>query len=108
MEEISWNDFAKVELRVGKIVDVQPFPEAQKPAFKLEVDFGAELGTRKSSAQITDYYSKELRVSSSCFMISPTVRSNRSAIMIASVGRSGTLTGIAQQVVRGSSRVPLR
>lgn len=59
MSEISWNDFERVELRVGTIVRVEPFPEARKPAFKLWIDFGAELGERKSSAQITDLYDSE-------------------------------------------------
>jgi len=59
MNEISWNDFEKVELRVGRIVDVKPFPEARKPAYILSVDFGADIGTRKSSAQITDLYQAE-------------------------------------------------
>lgn len=58
MEQISWNDFEKVELRAGTIIDVQDFPEARKPAYKLTIDFG-ELGTRRSSAQITDVYKKE-------------------------------------------------
>lgn len=56
MVNIGWDDFTRVELRVGRIVDAQPFPEARKPAYVLKVDFGPELGTRKSSAQITDHY----------------------------------------------------
>lgn len=56
METIEWADFAKVELRVGRIVSAQPFPEARKPAYILQVDFGPELGIKKSSAQITQLY----------------------------------------------------
>ncbi len=59
MAEISWSDFEKVELRVGTIVSVDEFPEARKPAWKLTVDFGDDVGTRQSSAQITDRYSAE-------------------------------------------------
>lgn len=59
METIAWEDFAKVELRVGRIISVKDFPEARKPAYILEVDFGTELGTRKSSAQITHLYKPE-------------------------------------------------
>lgn len=59
MEEISWNDFEKVALCAGTIIDVQAFPEARKPAYIVTVDFGEKLGTRKSSAQITDLYSME-------------------------------------------------
>ncbi len=58
MTEISWADFEQVELRVGIIIDVQPFPEARKPSFKLQIDFGA-FGVRRSSAQITENYTRD-------------------------------------------------
>lgn len=57
--EITWNDFEKVEMRVGTILEVQDFPEARNPAYKLTIDFGPDLGTRRSSAQITKRYTKE-------------------------------------------------
>lgn len=56
---ISWEDFERVELRVGRVVSARPFPEAHKPAYVLEIDFGEEVGVRKSSAQITDLYTAE-------------------------------------------------
>lgn len=56
MDTITWGDFAKVELRVGRILSAAPFPQARKPAYVLEVDFGPEIGIKKSSAQITHLY----------------------------------------------------
>ncbi len=56
---ISYDDFSKVDIRVGTIVDVQPYPEARKPAYKLAVDFGPEIGVKKSSAQCTVVYAAE-------------------------------------------------
>lgn len=58
-ETISWSDFEKIDMRIGRILSVSAFPEARKPAYKLEIDFGPEMGIKKSSAQITDYYQPE-------------------------------------------------
>jgi tRNA-binding protein len=58
--EIVYDDFAKVEMRVGRIVEVEDFPEARKPAWKLTIDFGEEIGVKRSSAQITNYAAEEL------------------------------------------------
>lgn len=56
---LSWEDFEKVEMRVGTIIEANDFPEARKPSYQLVVDFGDELGQRKTSAQLTALYSKE-------------------------------------------------
>ena len=60
MGTLAWDDFAKIDVRVGRIVEVRDFPEARRPAWKLWTDFGPEIGVRSSSAQITNYRREEL------------------------------------------------
>ena len=59
MKQITWQEFESIELRAGTIIAVEDFPEAKKPAYKITVDFGPEIGVKKSSAQLTKLYSKE-------------------------------------------------
>ncbi len=59
MEKINWGDFSKVDMRIGTIISVNDFPEVKNPAYKLEIDFGEEIGVKKTSAQITTLYKKE-------------------------------------------------
>ena len=59
MGEITFDAFMKVDIRVGRVIHAEPYPEARKPAIKMQVDFGGELGVKKSSAQVTAHYSPE-------------------------------------------------
>ena len=58
--DLAWDEFMRVDMRVGRVVDVEDFPEARKPAWKLQIDFGSEIGVKRSSAQVTNYERSEL------------------------------------------------
>jgi tRNA-binding protein len=60
LDVITWDDFVKVDVRVGRVIEVDDFPEARRPAWKLRIDFGPDFGVKRSSAQITNYSKEEL------------------------------------------------
>lgn len=62
MAEITFDDFMKVDIRVGRVVHAEPYPEARKPAIKMQVDFGGDIGVKKSSAQVTVHYTPEMLI----------------------------------------------
>jgi tRNA-binding protein len=103
---IDFDDFLKVDIRVGRIVRVEEFPEARKPAWKLQLDFGPELGERKSSAQITNYTREELEGSLVVAVVNFPARQIgpvRSEVLVLGVpDEAGNVT-----LLRPSSEVPL-
>lgn len=106
METITWNDFERVELRCGTIVRAEVFPEARKPAYKLWVDFGPEIGELRSSAQITVHYSIEELVGTQVVAVV-----NFPAKQIGPVRSECLVTGLADEsgaivLVRPDRKVP--
>lgn len=102
MEQIRYEDFAKVDIRVGRVVQVEDFPEAHKPAYKLWIDFG-ELGVKKSSAQITQLYTKQ-EVSDRLILAVVNLQPRQIANFMSEVLVLGIVLGDGEVVLIGSDR----